>query len=869
MINKISIRNHPSRALPLVAFALALSACGDNSGGIAASGSQAASGPAQSLVMTLPTAGQSDALVATPQFHMAPVVLDVPTDADVEDPAGSALTAPHTQFVTAELAQLSTRRLTPAAMESVLREGIVPSESSAYASDATPLASGTAVATYTPAQIRAAYGLPALPAAGTTLTSAQAAQLGAGQTIYLIDTYDDPNAAAELAAFNQQFALPTCTVTPIATNASLPLPVAGKSGCSFSVVYVNAAGSMTSTSPGYNSGWATEIALDVQWAHATAPLARIILLEASPQSLNTQMQAVALANAMGPGVVSMSFGAPEGGYTAGFDHLFQGTGMTYAAAAGDSGAGVEFPAVSSHVLAVGGSTLTYNGTLPRSEIVWSGTGGGVSQYTPKPSYQTSAVPDMGTQKFRSVSDVTFNADPNSGQYTAVLTPGSTRPVWYSIGGTSLATPQWAGILSVANALRAQSAEGPLGDVHAKLYGIASLPTPYASSFYDITMGSDGSCAVCFAAIGYDLPTGVGTPNVTSLLTALVDAPTPTAPVVVPASVSGTAGLALSFSVSVTASDAVSYALSNAPAGMSVNSAGLVSWAAPVLGTYAVTGIATDIVTGLSGQAVYTVSIAAGQPPIVQSASLSGTAGTAISYAVSVTHANPVQYGLSSSLSGMNISTAGVFSWLSPLAGTYAITVNAMDLKTGLTGKGVLSLTITAPKPPTVTAANVSATSGKPLSFTPTVLAVDPLSYSLSNAPSGMAIGNTGIVTWANPLKGVYAVTVTATDTKTGLSGTGISTVTVTQAGPVIAAAAIKGVAGKALTGSIGISDATSSTVSFTVSGVPAGAKLAASGASIVLSWASPVTGSYTLAVNAKDGNGVTAALNVPLTITAH
>jgi hypothetical protein len=326
---------------------------------------------------------------------------------------------------------------------------------------------------------------------------------------------------------------------------------------------------------------------------------------------------------------------------------------------------------------------------------------------------------------------------------------------------------------------------------------------------------------------------------------------------------------LSYSVSVTASDAVTYALSNAPAGMSVNSAGLVSWAAPVIGTYAVTAIARDNVIGLSGQAVYTVSIAAGQPPIVQSVSLTGTAGTAISYAVSVTHANPVQYGLSSSLSGMNISAAGVFSWSSPIAGTYAITVDAVDQKTGLTGKGVLSLTITAPRAPTVAAANVSAMSGKALSFTPTVVAVETVSYSLSGAPSGMAIGNTGVVTWANPLKGVYAVTITATDTKTGLSGSGVSTVTVTQAGPVIAAAAITGVAGKALSGSISISDATSNTVNLTISGIPAGVKLAASGASIALSWASPVTGSYTLAVTAKDGNGATAALNVPLTVTAH
>jgi subtilase family serine protease len=871
MIDKTSILNVPACALPLAIFGLGLSACsGDNSGSAGSSvNQQAPAGPVQSLALTLPTPAQSSAPAGEPQFHLAPVVLDEPTDADLEDPAGSARSAPHTQFVTDELAQLSTRRLTSAAIESVRRDGIVPSESSAYAPGATPLASGTAIATYTPAQIRAAYALPALPATGTTLSSAQAAQLGAGQTIYLVDAYDDPNAAAELAAFDQKFALPTCTVTPIATGAALPLPVAGTSGCSFSVVYVTDAGGRTSSPPAYNSGWATEIALDVQWSHATAPLARIILIEA-PDAGSGLYAGVSLANSMGNGIVSMSFGAAEGGQTAALDYLFQGAGMAYVAAAGDAGSEVEWPSVSSHVLAVGGSTLTYTGTLPRSEVVWSGTGGGISQYTPTPSYQNSTVPDMGTPKNRSVSDVTFNADPSSGQYLAVIPSGSTTPSWYSAGGTSLATPQWAGILSVTNALRAQSAQAALGDAHARLYTIAAQHAPYASAFYDITQGSDGGCAVCYAAIGYDLPSGIGTPNVTSLLTALVAAPTLLAPVVTAASVSGTAGTPLSFTVSVTASDAVSYALSNAPAGMSVNASGLVSWAAPLIGTYAVTGIAKDAVTGLSGQGVYTVTIAAAQPPSVLSAAVNGTAGTALNYAVSVTHANPVSYQLgASSPSGMSISTAGVLSWLSPLSGSYAITVDASDLKTGLVGKGVMSLTITAPKAPTVTATNVSATTGQPLAFTVTVTAADPVSLSMSSAPSGMLISSTGVISWANPLKGSYAVTVTAKDTKSGLSGSAVCTVTVTQGGPVITAGALTGVAGKALTGTISLSDATSNTITLTISGIPVGVKLTPSGASLALSWASPVTGSYMLALNAKDGNGLTASVSLPITITAH
>jgi subtilase family serine protease len=156
--------------------------------------------------------------------------------------------------------------------------------------------------------VRAAYGLPALPAAGSVLNAAQAAQLGAGQTIYVVGARHNPNVAAELAAFNQKFGLPGCTTKAIAVTAALPLAAASASACELSVVYTTTTGSRTATAPAYESGWATELALDVQWAHATAPLARIVLIEAPDPSVNSLLGAIRLANAMGPGVVSMSFG---------------------------------------------------------------------------------------------------------------------------------------------------------------------------------------------------------------------------------------------------------------------------------------------------------------------------------------------------------------------------------------------------------------------------------------------------------------------------------------------------------------------------------------------------------------------------------
>jgi Putative Ig domain len=858
----------------LAALLLTLSACGggETGGASSAAASQSVAESAQSLSLTLSPQAQSQG-DSTPQvlpsFHVAPVILEQPADTDAVDPAASAASGPHVQTVTTRLSQLSTRRLTQAAMDSVLQDGIVPDEFDGNQPGATPLSSGTVVATYTPAQIRAAYDLPELPAAGTTPSSVQSAQLGARQTIYIIDAQDDPNAAAELATFNQTFGLPICSVSTISPGAALPLPAAATTGCTFSVVHSTAAGGMTAAAPSYNSEWATEIALDVQWTHATAPLARIVLIEAPDSSTNSLLAAVSLANAMGPGVVSMSFGTPEGGWTASVDSTFTVVANTYVAAAGDSGAGVNWPAVSSHVLAVGGSSLTYTGTAPRSEIVWSDTGGGVSQYTPTPVYQTSAVPDMGTPAHRSVSDVTFNADPTTGQYIVVLAPGAASANWLSAGGTSLATPQWAGILAVANALRAQAEEAPIGDPHEKLYGIATQRIEYASAFYDITRGSDGSCADCFAEIGYDLPSGIGSPNVTSLFSELAAALAPSAPIVPAASVSGTAGSALSFTIAATAVDRLIYALSNAPSGMSINTAGAVSWAVPVAGTFAVTVSVKDTVTGLTGEGVYTVTIKPAEPPVVASATVTGSDGTALTYAVSVTDANPITFTLNDAPTGMTLSTAGILSWPAPATGTYSLTVTARDTKTGLTGQGKLSINIQPPKAPTVTAANVSATAGNALSFTVAVSAVDPVTWTLSGAPAGMAISSAGVIRWPDPLAGRYTITVSARDTKTNLTGSAPCTVTVTAAGPVITASTLSGIAGKPLAGTITLSDIASKSITINISGIPTGVTFTSSGNSLGVSWPSPVTGNYKLTVNAKDGAGLTASLNVPITIMAH
>ncbi|HEX7987121.1 MAG TPA: putative Ig domain-containing protein [Duganella sp.] len=694
--------------LPITCVAALLSACGGgNTDTDAGTGQLQASPLATASTVLILESGDLSAedaqLLALPSFHMAPVLLDTPESVEAGAPVSGAV---HRQTVPYEYRNIDTRRLT---MQDMPRRQAARAASSTDGS-ALPAASGGTVATYTPAQIRAAYGLPTLPASFTNLSATQAAQLGAGQTIYIVDARHDPNVAAELAAFNSKFGLPACATKAIAAGASLPLPAASRTACEFSVVYSTAAGAMTATVPPYDAGWATEIALDVQWAHATAPLARIVLIEANSPSYDNLLGGVKLANNMGPGVVSMSFGGAESASTGSADGTFSAAGMSYLAATGDSGAGVAWPSVSPKVLAVGGTTLTYSGAA-RSEVVWSGTGGGASAYVARPAYQSAAVPGMANTSRRTVADVAFNADPNSGQYVAVIASGTTAVKWTSVGGTSLATPQWAGLIAVANALRAQNAKAALGAPHAALYTqIASVPGTYASVFADVTAGSHGTCTTCGAKTGYDAPSGLGTPNASSLLGTLSGLTVQTAPVVTAATINGKAGTALTFTASVTSTNAVTYSLSGAPAGMTISGAGVVGWTAPVAGTYSVTVTAKDGVNGLSGSGVYTVVIAA--------------------------------------------------------AGTITTTVNA---------------------------------------------------------------------------------------------GTG---------GPVFKATALTGVAGRPLSGSFSITDAGSKSMAVSISGAPLGMMFAASGGTISMLWASPVTGSYQLKVVATNGSGVSSTVTIPVTITA-
>jgi len=742
-----------------------LSACGG--GESAAVGNVAtATTVVQMRAAELPGAVSSQIL--QPAFFTAPVLPAAPQDA--------AANTPTTSVVAQALDGVGSRRLTPDALQAAAAgntTGNTGTASQGTSTGAKPFTAGSVVSTYTPAQIRAAYGLPVLPTSYTGLSAAQAAQFGAGQTIYIVDAQHDPNVVAELAAFNAKFSLPTCTTRTIATNAALPLSAASASACEFSVVYATASGTMSTTAPAYDNGWATEITLDVQWAHATAPLARIVLIEATDASTSSLLGAIQVANSLGQGVVSMSFGGPEGNWTTSVDNYFSAPGMTYLAATGDNGAAVSWPSVSSKVVAVGATTLTYSTGGTRSEVSWSGTGGGTSAYIPTPQYQAGTLPGGTIVSRRTVADVAFNGDPSSGQYIVTIAPGSTTQNWFSVGGTSLSTPQWAGLIAIANAVRASAGKSALGAPHAVLYGqIGASSATYSSVFFDVSKGSDGTCSTCTAKTGYDPLSGLGTPNAQNLLTALSGAALPVAaPVVTPATITGQIGVALSFTVSASSVNPLTYSLTGAPVGMTVNSTtGVVTWPTPVAGSYAVTVVAKDSKANLSGQAVYNVSVAAPQAPTIAAVTLNATTGKALTYQVSATAANPVSYSMTGAPSGMTLSSAGLLGWTSPVTGTYSVTITAKDSKTGLSGSGVFTIRVTAAtvSGPVISAPAITGTAGKALSAN--IVISDPgvtaLQVSISGVPYGMTFSANGLTltaNWAKPVAGTYNVLIQVVD----------------------------------------------------------------------------------------------------------
>jgi subtilase family serine protease len=319
---------------------------------------------------------------------------------------------------------------------------------------------------------------------------------GKGQKIALVDAYDDPTAEADLATFSTQFGLPACTIA---------------NGC-FKLVYAGGA-----KPPADTTGWSNEIAIDTQWAHAMAPAATIMLVEAQSNSLKDLIAAVAAAVQHGATVVSMSWVSPEGSSESQADTYFNVTGVTFVAASGDNGHGVGYPAASPFVVGVGGTSLTVNTNGSwAGETAWSGSGGGTSRFEAEPSYQAG----VQTTGKRGVPDVAYDGNPNTGvpSYNSYAC-GACLTGWEQWGGTSIGTPQWAALFAIANSLRVRAGKATLTQPQVVLYPAAE------AAYHDITSGSNGACrSQCQAGPGYDFVTGLGSPIGRALISKLVEAP---------------------------------------------------------------------------------------------------------------------------------------------------------------------------------------------------------------------------------------------------------------------------------------------------------------------------------------------------------
>ncbi len=321
---------------------------------------------------------------------------------------------------------------------------------------------------------------------------------GAGQTIGIVDAYDDPNIESDLGVFDSQFGLPACT---------------SSNGC-FRKVYAQG------SKPNTNSGWALEISLDVEWAHAIAPQAKIVLVEAASNSFTNLLGAVDAAVANGASVVSMSWGGGESSGETSNDPHFSVNGVTFTASSGDSGNGVEYPAASPFVVAVGGTTLSVDSSGNYlGETAWSGSGGGISAVETEPLYQANYPIPNDLSGMRGVPDVAYDANPNTGfaVYDTVRYQGQAG--WFQVGGTSAGAPQWAALFAIANSLRVAASKATLSSTGTAVYSVGKAS--YASNFHDVTSGTNGSCGtICTAVVGYDYVTGLGSPQASDIINAL-------------------------------------------------------------------------------------------------------------------------------------------------------------------------------------------------------------------------------------------------------------------------------------------------------------------------------------------------------------
>jgi kumamolisin len=324
----------------------------------------------------------------------------------------------------------------------------------------------------TPASLGCVYQLVSSPVPGCNPNASSSNPSGGARAIAIVDAYHYPTAASDLGVFSSQFGLPQAN---------------------FQVVYANG------RRPAVNANWNIEAALDIEWAHAMAPTAKIYLVEAASASYSDLLTAVSVANSLlksaGGGEVSMSWGGSEFSTETNYDAYFTQPGVVYFAASGDS-PGVIWPSTSPNVVSVGGTSISRNAITGafQQEIAWQSSGSGPSVYETRPGYQNAISTIVQTR--RGTPDVSSDADPSTGVWVYAY------PYWYIVGGTSVAAPVWAGIVNSGGRFFTAS-QSELTNLYANQGN--------ASEFTDVTQGSCGPNQGYLTAVGWDFCTGIGSP----------------------------------------------------------------------------------------------------------------------------------------------------------------------------------------------------------------------------------------------------------------------------------------------------------------------------------------------------------------------
>ena len=604
------------------------------------------------------------------------------------------------------------------------------------ASSVNPDGGSTSPSGLTPYQIRGAYGLGQYTwnsgtntgalTGGITFGSSSVPGTGTGETIAIVDPYNDPNALSDLNAFSSYYNLPgfnganepTFTQMGETVGASLP----------------------SNASPG-PSGWAIEESIDIEWAHVMAPLANILLVEAnSGNNSDLFTAAQTAASATGVVVVSMSWSEPEFSGEQNDDADFitpsNHSGVTFLAAAGDYGAygsgqttsttvTAVYPAASPNVVAVGGTTLGVDGNNNwSSETVWGsgtssgsslGSGGGISAYETQPSYQTATVgPSYGTY-YRTYPDVSADGNPYTGVPIYDSYDLTSQTPWATYGGTSVATPLWAGMIAVADQGRSVAGESSLDGRSQTLPMLYNLP---ATDFYDITSSGNqpesqnstgpvpytyntpsGTNPTTFttpgfiAETGYDLTSGIGSPKASLVIPGLISA---SELAFAQGPSGGSAGAAISPSITVDVENPfggvatsdnsyVTLAIGTNPSGgrlLGVATVQAVNGVATFNGLSidtAGTGytlVATDGVLTSANSAAFNTSSNPAQPAVVTPASASPNLVTTTTTSLSVQASDPNSQTLTYTWSAVSVPSGAATPTFSPNGTAAATTTTA-------------------------------------------------------------------------------------------------------------------------------------------------------------------------------------------------